>query len=250
MDPLTITAAAGMRARLESLDLLSNNLANANTPGYKADRESYSTYLSPESAEAAAQGAGLGQAISPLIESNWIDMRQGTIRPTGDDNHLALDGAGFMVAGAQDRAVLLRSVELRVAEDGRLLANGNLEMLTAGGRPLSATPGLPITVTDDGTVLQNGATVGQLQIVSAPSSPAGLRKEGGGLSLDKSSLPGLQRGAGAVRQGYQEDSNVNPTESSMRLIQILRQFEGLQRAMQIGGEMSRKTIEEVARVTP
>ncbi len=210
MDPLTITAAAGMRARLESLDLLSNNLANANTPGYKADRESYSTYLSLESTEAAAQGAGQGQALSPLIESNWIDMRQGTIRPTGDDNHLALDGAGFLVAGAQGRAVLLRSVELRIAEDGRLLANGDMEMLTTGGRPLRAAPGLPITVTADGTVLQNGGAVGQLQIVGAPSNPAQLRKEGGGFSFDRSGLPGLQRASGSVRQGYQEDSNVNP----------------------------------------
>jgi flagellar basal body rod protein FlgG len=105
-------------------------------------------------------------------------------------------------------------------------------------------------VTADGTVMQNGGAVGQLQIVGAPSNPAQLRKEGGGFSFDRSGLPGLQRASGSVRQGYQEDSNVNPAESSMRLIQILRQFEGLQRAMQIGGEMSRKTIEEVARVTP
>jgi flagellar basal body rod protein FlgG len=53
-----------------------------------------------------------------------------------------------------------------------------------------------------------------------------------------------------LRQGFLEESNVNPAESATRLIEILRQFEGLQRAIQIGGEMSRKSVEEVARVSP
>ena len=51
MDPLTATAASGLRARMESLDLLANNVANASTGGYKADREFYSLYVSPEAGE-------------------------------------------------------------------------------------------------------------------------------------------------------------------------------------------------------
>ena len=55
MDPLTALAASGMRARMESLDLLANNVANASTGGYKADREFYSLYLSPEARRAMSE---------------------------------------------------------------------------------------------------------------------------------------------------------------------------------------------------
>jgi flagellar basal body rod protein FlgG len=54
MDPLTITAASGIRARMEALDLLANNMANVSTPGYKADRESYNLYIG-EAARASAR---------------------------------------------------------------------------------------------------------------------------------------------------------------------------------------------------
>ena len=65
MDPLTTAAAAGMRSRMDALDLLANNMANSSTPGYKADRESYNLYMS---AEAAAEATGLS-VRSPLVES-------------------------------------------------------------------------------------------------------------------------------------------------------------------------------------
>ena len=53
MDPLTTAAASGLQARMDSLDMLANNLANTSTGGYKADREFYSTYLAPELADSA-----------------------------------------------------------------------------------------------------------------------------------------------------------------------------------------------------
>src|SRR5947209_20523802 len=91
MDPMTATAASGLRARMESLDLLANNVANASTGGYKADREFYSLYAAPE-----AEG---GQTM-PLIEKPWVDLSQGLIHQTGNPLDLALTGRGFFaVAG-------------------------------------------------------------------------------------------------------------------------------------------------------
>ncbi|SPE36363.1 hypothetical protein SBA3_2410013 [Candidatus Sulfopaludibacter sp. SbA3] len=75
MDPLTATAASGMRARMESLDLLANNLANTETGGYKTDREFYNLYSSPE----AAVQEGEDQATMPVIEKNWTDFAQGVV---------------------------------------------------------------------------------------------------------------------------------------------------------------------------
>src|SRR3954469_3911181 len=88
MDPISISAASGMRARMESLELLANNLANVETGGYKADREFYSLYTSAE-----AGGAANGEvATLPVIESHWTDLRQGDLKNTGNPLDLALDG--------------------------------------------------------------------------------------------------------------------------------------------------------------
>ena len=85
MDPLTISAASGLRVRLESLDLLANNLANAATAGYKSDREFYSLYTAPEVLEDNAAPSTL-----PVVERRWTDFSQGTLTPTGNPLDLAL----------------------------------------------------------------------------------------------------------------------------------------------------------------
>src|ERR1700690_2723679 len=91
MDTLTIAAAGGMRARMESLDMLANNLANTETGGYKTDREFYNLYVS---AEAAGLGDGPAATL-PVIERPWTDFSQGTLRATGSPLDLALSGKGF-----------------------------------------------------------------------------------------------------------------------------------------------------------
>ena len=78
MDPMTAIAASGLRARMESLDLLANNVANASTGGYKADREFYSLYVAPE----AAGNEPL--STMPLIERPWVDHSQGVLHNTGN----------------------------------------------------------------------------------------------------------------------------------------------------------------------
>src|ERR1051326_3728537 len=88
MDALTSAAASGLRARMESLDMLANNLANADTGGYKIDREFYSLYAAPET-------AANDPLTMPVIERPWTDFSQGTIRPTGNPLDFALAGKGF-----------------------------------------------------------------------------------------------------------------------------------------------------------
>src|SRR5215467_13251857 len=89
MDPMTAMAASGLRARMESLDLLANNVANTSTGGYKADREFYSLYIAPEAMDSA------DTATMPVIERPWVDLAQGHIHPTGNPLDLALSGKGF-----------------------------------------------------------------------------------------------------------------------------------------------------------
>src|SRR5882672_5647968 len=78
MDPLTAAAASGLQARMDSLDLLANNLSNTSTSGYKADREFYSTYLSADALNAPDPAVG----DSPVVERHWTDFTQGSLTST------------------------------------------------------------------------------------------------------------------------------------------------------------------------
>lgn len=249
MDPLTSTAAAGMRARLEALDLVANNLANAATAGFKADREVYSIYLGQESREAALAGAGLEQVYAPVLERHKTDARQGVLVDTANPSDLALSGSGYFLLEAAGRYLVTRAGRLQVAPDGRLLSPEGYEFVTVEPRRVRADPAQPVTVDKDGTVSQNGVPLGRLRVVEANLDQT-VRQEGVYFLLDKVSPAGLKGAPAEVLQAKVEASNVSAAESGVRLIQILRQFEALQRAVHLGGEMGRRAVEEVAKINP
>lgn len=249
MDALTSTAAAGMRARLEALDLVANNLANVATPGFKADWEVYSLYIGQESREAAVSGAGYEQVTAPELERQHTDPRQGVLLESSDPSDLALAGDGYFLLDSPEGVLLTRAGRIRVAPDGRLVSPDGYEYLSAEPRRIRANPALPIQVDKGGQVWQDGTPLGRLRIAEADLNAA-TRREGLYFLLDKSLLPGLKPAVAEVHQGKVEASNVSPAGAGVRLIQVLRQFEALQRAVQLGGEMSRRAVEEVAKVNP
>jgi flagellar basal-body rod protein FlgF len=241
MDPMTAMAASGLRSRMESLDLVANNVANASTGGYKADREFYSLYVSPEAADTDQA------ATMPVIERPWIDLAQGVIQPTGNALDLALSGKGFFAVQAPGGALYTRNGSFHLAADGTLA--------TAEGYPVSGTNGAvlrlqasgKIEVSGDGTVSQNGQPVGQLQVVDFPGT-AGLAKQGNNYFRSAGASPPAADAGTTVEQGKLEASNTGTAESAVRLINIMRQFEMLQNAAATALDMSKQAVEQVAKV--
>jgi flagellar basal-body rod protein FlgF len=248
MDPLTITAAAGMRSRLESLDLLANNLSNTSAPGYKADRERFSLYLAQESVTAQEDGSGVAQPFTPVIQSHWTDTTQGELRSTGSSGDLALSGKGYFQVNGEDGPLFTRDGRFTVTKEGKLLTPSGYEFSSTGGKSIQVDPSLPVTVDPDGTVRQQSLEVGRLKMVDWPAEIVPQKRGGGTFQLDLESLQGLINSSAQVQQGYQEQSNLSPAEASVRLIETLRQFESLNKAAQIGEDMSRHSVEDVARV--
>lgn len=238
MDPLTITAGAGLRSRAEALDLLANNLSNASTAGFKADREAYTLYLNEES----------WQTTSPYIERHRTDFSQGQLKQTGDPAHLALEGSGFFLVDGPQGPLLTRNGVFRITQEGKMVTPEGFEFATVEPRRIRATPGLEVEVDSEGTVLQGGERAGRLRLVSLPEQAQPAKREGAYFSLDVRDLPTLRASTAQVHQGKTEAANFSPAEAAVRLVNILRQFETLQKALQIGGEMGRKAVDEVARV--
>lgn len=241
MDTLTITAAGGMRARMESLDMLANNLANTETGGYKTDREFYNLYMSAD-----ASGAEDGSAATlPVIERPWTDFSQGTLRATGSPLDLALSGKGFFAVDGPSGSLFTRNGSFRVSAAGSLVTSEGYPVRTVSGDNLSVQPSGDLEVAPDGTVRQNGQTLGRLEIADFSNTDSLVKQ---GASYFRSAAPSQPASSAAVEQGKLESSNVGAAESAVRLVAIMRQFEMLQKAATLGSQMNREAVEEVARV--
>ncbi|MEO8592513.1 MAG: flagellar basal-body rod protein FlgF [Candidatus Solibacter sp.] len=242
MDPITAIAASGLRARMESLDLLANNIANAGTGGYKADREFNSLYMAPE-----AEGLDNTSAM-PLIERPWVDHAQGTLQSTGNPTDIALSGKGFFAVNGPSGPLYTRNGSFRVSADGTLTTAEGYPVRTAQGGPLTLQPLRPVEISRDGTITQDGITTGKLEIVDFTST-AGIAKQGSNYFrvTDASARPVPATGT-SVEQGHLEASNTGAAEAAVRLVSVMRQFEMLQKAVSLGSEMNKRAIEEVARV--
>jgi flagellar basal body rod protein FlgG len=242
MDGISTSAASGMRARMESLEMLANNLANVETGGFKADREFFSVYTGDDATADPLTG---DMPLQPLVQSHWTDLTQGNLLNTANPLDLAIDGDGLFALQTKDGVRYTRNGNFRIGAAGLLTATDGSPVLAQGGSTIQLQPGLPVAVLPDGTVQQGGQIVGQLDI--ATFDHASLNKLGTNYFVPvEGAKP--KPATGAVLQGKLEQSNVGAAESSVRLIAIMRQFEMLQKAMNIGNELNRKAIEEVARV--
>lgn len=238
MDVLLITAASGMKARMESLDLLANNIANAGTSGFKADREFYS----------------LVQNQLPIIENNWTDFSQGALVPTDNQLDLGLSGAGFFALNTPSGVVYTRNGQFHVGKNNQIqTADGyTLRNAADGGRPISVDPRSPISIDKTGAVQQGGQTVAQLEI--AGQSPGANSRDWTkqGNSYFRMAPPGSVPARAAdteVIQGSLEQSNVPVADAAVRLVSVMRQFEMLQKAVSIGADMNKQAITDIARVS-
>jgi len=246
MDSISISAASGMRSRMQSLDLLANNLANAETGGYKADREFYSIYTSAEaSADAQDQNFINNVTTLPVVEKQWTDLAPGDLRSTGNPLDLAVDGDGLFAIQTARGVRYTRNGNFRLSPAGTLVAADGSAVRSQTGRPIALDRTLAVEILPDGTVQQSGNAVGKIQMASF--SAGSLAKEGANYFV---AAPGAtpQAATGTVIQGNLEQSNVGAAESAVRLVSITRQFEMLQKAAGIGNDLGRQAIEQVARV--
>lgn len=263
MDALTATAAAGIRSRVEALDLLANNLANANSTGYKADRELYRRYAADEAYDAST--GEFDPTQQPDIDSRWTDFAQGAFASTGQPLDVALQGSGFFVVTDRAPNPTASPGTTRYTRDGhfhlvpvdeavdprrrsRLETQDGLTVLGNEGQPILLDPRLPVEFARDGTIRQDGLVVNRL-FIADPGAAQQLQKRSGNYFSFDLPAPAPRSQRAEVQQGKLEAANVTPAESAVRLINVMRQFESLQKAMQIGGEMNRRSVEEVAKFT-
>ncbi len=235
MDGILVTAASGLRARMESLDLLGNNLANAATGGYKGDRELYALY----------QRGGASPGL-PTIEGQWTDFSQGTLETTGNPLDMALQGKGFFAVNGPTGVLYTRNGSFQLSSEGVLQTSDGYSVRLAGQQESPRLDrNLPIDVGGEGVLRQGNRVVGKLEVVGF-DDPRVLSKFGKTYFQAQGGTPAPA--TAEVVGGRIESSNVSSAESAVRIISVLRQSEMLQKAISLASGMGQRVVNEVAQV--
>ncbi|MBS1874780.1 MAG: flagellar hook basal-body protein [Acidobacteria bacterium] len=248
MDPLLISAASGMKSRMESLDMLANNVSNSGTAGFKSDREFYNLYVSQEAVDATDEWRP-DPTTSPVVERHWTDFGQGTLLSTGNALDLAIAGKGFFVVDTANGPLYTRNGNFRLSPKGQVITQDGqtVRVLRPDGEPATLDTTAAINVDAKGVIHQNGQAVATL-VTAEMEDNAKLMKQGSTYFRIDGPNPKLSI-SGEVHQGTLESSNVPVAEAAVKLVNVMRQFEMLQRAASIGNDMNKQLIDQVAKVS-
>lgn len=244
------TAAAGLATATLRLGVVSNNIANASTPGYKQDRlpEEVGNALDLMKFATDDSGRPIGTiTLGPKIGLSQLDLTPGPLQETANPLDLAIGGTGFFGVQAADGTTrYTRDGGFHADSDGSLRARDGSAVLDAYGQAIQLPLGADISVAADGSVLASGNTVAQLQIVDfAPG--AQLTKVGNGMfTASAGAQPQTATGV-QLYQGYLEGSNVDMTESMVSTMNLVRAYEANQKLMQMQDETLKQTVNEVGK---
>lgn len=229
MDRLIYTAMTGASAAAHRQALLSNNLANASTNGFRAELATYRAV--------PLRGDGATTRVFALeATSGYLDT-PGSVQRTGRSlDAMTRRNAWFAVQGLDGTEAYTRNGSFEVAQDGSLLTGNGLTALSDGGAPITVPANAELSIGQDGTLSAKVAgqplsVIGRLKMATpTPEDP--FKRGDDGLFRTTSGDP-LPNDAGAQLQvGVLEGSNVNPIETMVGMIQTARQFEQQMRLIQ------------------
>ena len=241
METPTYIALSRQMVLRDQMDVVANNLANANTAGFKAEMMLMSEVELP---------------ADPTTELSYVqdfatarDFSPGTLRPTGNDLDLAIQGDGFFAVQTPEGVRYTRLGRFQLDKDGTLVTSHGYPVLASGGSVTLDPDDGEVYVGEDGSIstdlAKNGQllqVVGKLDVVdfadraALKPAPDNLFDAGGQVSTTAT---------GKVAQRMLEDSNVRPIVEMTNLIQVTRNYQSMQRFLDNEDERHRRAINSI-----
>jgi flagellar basal-body rod protein FlgG len=250
MNRTVYTVASGGMASLERLEAVSQNLANANTAGYKAGKVVFE--VRPLTRDGEVSGLSLdpilGRTAAQVAEVAIVrDFAQGPVRSSGNPLDAALTGEGFFVVATPRGERYTRQGSFALDRDGYLVTHHGERV--QGDRGAIRVGGGEIAMGEDGSITADGVAVGRLKVVSFGPTPQ-LVPEGAGLFAPLRGVAATPIDAASVRlePGAVEGSNVDAVASMVELVEVSRGFESYMRTLQRLDEIAQRSINEVGKV--
>jgi flagellar basal-body rod protein FlgF len=213
---VALSAQVALERRLETI---AANVANMNTPGYRADGVSF---------EAQIAKAGENRVSYVAAGSGFISRRAGALVSTGNPFDVAVQGDGWMAVNGPTGVIYTRDGRMRLSETGALENLVGAPVLDAGGAPIQLDPaGGPPTIAADGMINQNGRQVAAVGLFALDDDAKLSRAGSSGFTSDKPAQPILDFTQNGLVQGAIEGANVNPVMEMTKLIAVTRSFDGV-----------------------
>ncbi|MCX7905467.1 MAG: flagellar basal-body rod protein FlgG [Elusimicrobiales bacterium] len=241
-----LTASSGLKAQQTNLDIIANNLANVNTTSFKKSRAEFKDLGYIDSNSLTSQSKQLEIGIGVELSSTKKLFFQGSLLQTSNSLDIAIEGNGFLKVRDFDGSIkYTRDGSLRIDSEGRLI--------TSSGRILEPEILIPqnskeISISENGviSVVLNGESkpteIGRIELTIFPN-PSGLKSIGGNL-YEETNASGesilafpSENGAGIIKQGFLESSNVDIVDEMVRMLSAQRAFEINSKAMETADEM-------------
>jgi flagellar basal-body rod protein FlgF len=219
---------------LKELQVVANNIANANTTGYKTDRAVFAEYLVRTGTDTPSLSMG-------ALAGHDFDLTQGTVKFTGGKFDVAIQGEGFFALQTPAGERLTRAGSFQVSADGELITPDGASVLDAGNTPIQIPPeAVNISIAGDGTITVDGELLGQL----------GVFRANGQLQRDTDTRFSAEGGIEPVEnanvlQGALEASNVSPVLEMARMIEVQRAYEAGQNVLEEEHQRINQTITAV-----
>lgn len=229
-------AASGTVARLQQMEVLAQNLAHANSPGFRRDQVTF------ESVAADRRGDHAVDRDKDFVQSRRPTTRldEGTLSRTDNPLDVAISGHGFLRVQSARGERLTRDGRLMVGRDGALRTMGGLPVLDDGGRRIHLPTDAVPEIDEQGRIRAGDLDLGRLGVRRVDLEGT-LEKDPAGLLLPPTDATPPSADLGySVLQGHLEDANLQPVEVMLELIETQRGFEALHQVIRTYSEMDQR----------
>jgi flagellar basal-body rod protein FlgF len=233
--PEIYVALSGQVALQKRMDTLANNVANATTPGFRAEHISFASILD----EQTARGTAYAVAAKPTFKND-----AGPAVPTGNPLDLAIQGDAFFMIETPAGVAYTRDGRMQLSPEGELRSVNGYPFMGADGGPIRVNPrGGTITIEASGAISQDNVRIGAIGLSLLPANANLTRHDNSAFLSDAEGEPVVDTTVNRVKQGFIEQSNVNPVMEMTRLIALSRTFDAIASSL----EARERTIAEAVR---
>lgn len=242
METPVYIALSRQSALRRDLNTVANNIANASTTGYRAERTLFQEYLAKTGAPGNREKISFAQDIG-----GYHDTKEGPLTSTGRRLDVALRGDGYFVIGNPGQDMYTRKGEFHIDADRQLTTAEGYPVLSRTGQPIviPANDG-DVVITGDGTVRTNSGDQGQLRLVRFADDQL-LRRSGNGFYItDQTPLDSTNT---KVAQGALEGSNVEPILEITRMVELSRDYQSTQKLVDSESERQRSALQRLVKTS-
>jgi flagellar basal-body rod protein FlgF len=224
MENTSYIALSRQSALWREMEVVANNMANTNTPSYKAEQVMFRDFM----VKTKTDSTPFGRKVDFVQDAGLLrDTREGPMSQTGAPLDISIHNEGYFVVDTPSGPRYSREGHFRLDETGMVVNSAGYPLMQTSGQPIVFAPNeTQITVSGDGTVSTENGTIGQIRVVKF-GNEQNLQNAGSGMFMTNDTPTNIDRPQ--LVQGMLEQSNVQPVTEMTNMMTILRNYEGVQK---------------------